>query len=460
MKNIQPIYQLELSASLKATVLFSVVANEDGAILLDSADAEHENSRFDIILSAPLATITHQDNQTRIALLNGGYQTSSDSNPFDAAKRLSKELMPQSLPESDLPFVGGCAGWFSYDLARSLEDLPQIAEQDITLPEFHLGIYDWAIIKDNQTGRWYAVDHQPELARVDSLIKKYQNQMPESVSKFKLVTEWQANMSEQSYAEKFDSVKEYLVEGDCYQINLAQRFSAQYQGDCWQAYLALRENNKAPFSAYIKHKEHSIISISPERFLQLAQHKVETKPIKGTVPRGQSLKQDNAFKAQLKKSEKDRAENLMIVDLLRNDISRVCRPGSVRVPKLFEIESFPAVHHLVSTVTGELCDNKNAFDLLQACFPGGSITGAPKVRAMEIIEELEPHRRSIYCGAIGYIDWRGQMDTNIAIRTLVADKNQIHCWAGGGLVYDSIMKNEYKETFDKVNKILPTLNAL
>ncbi|MCU4674446.1 aminodeoxychorismate synthase component I [Catenovulum sp. 2E275] len=458
--NNQSIYQIDLAASVSATSLFSYLANQQGSILLDSANANHENSRYDIILSAPIATVTHSFGKTSVKLLNGQSQNQNEANPFTVAKQLQQELMPAQLPETDLPFVGGCAGWFSYDLARSIETLPELAQNDIDLPQMHLGVYDWAIIKDNQTGKWFAVDYQPDLFRVEHLLNQYHKQNKQPTEAFKLLSDWQANMSEQSYTAKFDKVKQYLVDGDCYQINLAQRFSADYTGDCWQAYLALRDSNQAPFSAYIKYQDHSIISISPERFLQLNEHQVQTKPIKGTISRGQSLKQDNAFKASLKSSEKDRAENLMIVDLLRNDISRVCQPGSVRVPRLFEIESFPAVHHLVSTVTGQLQADKSPFDLLEACFPGGSITGAPKVRAMEIIEELEPHRRSIYCGSIGYIDWRGNMDTNIAIRTLVADNESIHCWAGGGLVYDSKMKSEYKETFDKVNKILPVLSSL
>lgn len=454
--------QLDLPKALKATSLFSAIASDEGSILLDSANADHENSRYDIILAAPIATISHLNSKTRIKLLNGGYQKDSDENPFMAAKRLHKELMPANvLTSSHLPFIGGCAGWFSYDLAREIEPLANQAQADINLPDMHLGIYDWAIIKDNHSGTWYAIDYQPDLKRVTQLLAKFENhQAKNAFTPFKLTSEWQSNMTEQSYTDKFDKIKQYLVEGDCYQINLAQRFSALFEGDCWPAYLALRDSNQAPFSAYIGYKNQRIMSISPERFLRVNNGLVETKPIKGTVPRGQSYKQDNAFKSRLKKSEKDRAENLMIVDLLRNDISRTCQPGTVRVPKLFDIESFPAVHHLVSTVTGELKPNKTAFDLLMACFPGGSITGAPKVRAMQIIEELEPHKRSIYCGSIGFIDWRGNMDTNIAIRTLVADDNKLHCWAGGGLVFDSKMQSEYKETYDKVNKILPLLKNL
>jgi para-aminobenzoate synthetase component 1 len=200
-----------------------------------------------------------------------------------------------------------------------------------------------------------------------------------------------------------------------------------------------------------------VLSSSPERFLQLRDGGIETKPIKGTRPRGGCPESDSVLAMELSESTKDRAENLMIVDLLRNDIGRVCQPGSVQVPKLFDVESYATVHHLVSTVTGHLAAGQDAPALLRACFPGGSITGAPKIRAMEIIEELEPHRRGVYCGAIGYLGYDGGMDTNIAIRTLVHSDGVIRFWAGGGIVHDSDVEAEYRETFDKAEALLRLL---
>ena len=277
---------------------------------------------------------------------------------------------------------------------------------------------------------------------------------------FQLTTPWQSNMQPEQYHEKFEQVQNYLLSGDCYQINLAQRFSAEYTGNEFQAYCALRQENKAPFSAFLRFENSAILSISPERFLRLVDNKVQSKPIKGTRPRHENAAIDQANADELQNASKDKAENLMIVDLLRNDISRVCTPGSVKVPALFVIESFPAVHHLVSTVEGELNPKYDANDLLRAAFPGGSITGAPKIRAMDIIEELEPNQRSVYCGSIGYISACGNMDTSITIRTLVCHQQQIHCWAGGGVVIDSNVDSEYQETYDKVNKILPILSKL
>ena len=266
-------------------------------------------------------------------------------------------------------------------------------------------------------------------------------------------------MDRSRYAAAIGRIKHYLKEGDCYQINLAQRFSAPCQGDPWQAYLKLRKLNAAPFSAYLNMPGVQILSSSPERFLKVSGRLVETKPIKGTRPRKKNAAKDFEQVRQLQNSKKDRAENVMIVDLLRNDISKTCQKGSVQVPELFAIESYATVHHLVSTVTGVLDAGRHALDLLKSCFPGGSITGAPKVRAMQVIEELESHRRGVYCGAIGYIGFDGNMDTNIAIRTLVHSSGTIRFWAGGGIVNDSVMADEYQETFDKAAAMLALLEA-
>jgi para-aminobenzoate synthetase component 1 len=266
-----------------------------------------------------------------------------------------------------------------------------------------------------------------------------------------------SNLSAAAYANAFERVQAYIRAGDCYQVNLAQRFAAPAVGNPWAAYCHLRELNPAPFSAYLKTPFGEILSSSPERFLALRHGQVETRPIKGTRARGATPGEDAALRQALTQSEKDRAENLMIVDLLRNDLGRVCRPGSIRVPALFDIETYASVHHLVSTVRGKLRDDEDAASLLRACFPGGSITGAPKIRAMEIIEELEPHRRGVYCGAIGYLGFDGGMDTNIAIRTIVHSASQVRFWAGGGLVVDSDPEQEYRETYDKASRLMQLL---
>ena len=284
--------------------------------------------------------------------------------------------------------------------------------------------------------------------------------MPQPIGPLRAIAPLRSNLSEAAYTAAFKRVQRYIRAGDCYQVNLAQRFAAPAKGDPWSAYCRLRELNPAPFSAYLKTPFGEVLSSSPERFLSLRHGQVETRPIKGTRPRGANAADDAALRQVLSESEKDRAENLMIVDLLRNDLGRVCRPGSIQVPALFATETYASVHHLVSTVRGELRHDEDAVSLLRACFPGGSITGAPKIRAMQIIEELEPHRRGVYCGAIGYLGFDGAMDTNIAIRTIVHSRGEVRFWAGGGLVFDSDSEQEYRETFDKASRLIELLSPL
>lgn len=438
---------IKLSIKQSCIDVFAHFAHLPYAILLDSANSEHANSRFDIIAIEPKHTLEVHNNQS---FLNSQV---SHKSCFEIMNNELATLQPTKAP-FDLPFTGGWLGYFGYDLGRTLEVLPAKAINDINLPQMAVGLYLDALIYDKTQGSWFYIS-QPNVNRL-ALYQQY-IKTPISYSSFELNTDWQSNMSQAHYAAKFKIIEEYLKSGDCYQINLAQRFSAHYSGSPWTAYKLLREANKAPFSSFINHPKGAILSISPERFISVQNNNIETKPIKGTLPRKTDPKEDKAQAERLANSQKDRAENVMIVDLLRNDLGKVAKPGSVKVPSLFAIESFPAVHHLVSTVTAVLADDKTAVDQLAAAFPGGSITGAPKIRAMEIIEELEPHRRSIYCGSIGYLSACGNMDTSITIRTLVCANEHIYCWAGGGIVADSKVELEYQETYDKLNKILPLL---
>ncbi|MDV6253833.1 aminodeoxychorismate synthase component I [Vibrio sp. EA2] len=432
--------------------LFSRIQHQPWAMLLRSASQTHIDSRFDVLVANPVATLETIADNTHIKTPTDAYTSSDD--PFTLLDKLQQQWLPSVAlgSEWDLPFVGGTLGYFSYDLGRRVEAMPELAEKDLQTADMAVGLYEWALVVDHKLKKacmvgqniaqaWDWLDTQAEVKDAD----------------FSLTGPWQSNMTEQSYGTRFNRVQEYLLSGDCYQINLAQRFNAPYAGSEWQAYLKLESANQAPFSAFIRMPESSILSISPERFLELKDRVIETKPIKGTRPRSLDAEQDEANAHDLQTAEKDQAENLMIVDLLRNDIGRVASPGSVHVPKLFDIESFPAVHHLVSTIRADLDEQYSPADLLRACFPGGSITGAPKVRAMQIIEELEPHRRSAYCGSIGYISRHGRMDTSITIRTLVAEKGNLYAWAGGGVVADSECAAEYQETLDKLSKILPAL---
>lgn len=431
-------------------------------MLLDSANSQHHDSRFDIMVAAPLATIEYIQGETRLTDCQTNEITSSKDDPFHCLQQAMKDYLPDydtSCEHSHLPFIAGALGYFGYDLARTLEPLPKQAINPYQTADMGVGIYAWSLIHDNSDNSFYLCT-LPGLAHPSAAKLRQQLSNPLSAKKFHLTSDWQANVTAQQYQEKLDKIYQYLCAGDCYQVNFAQRFQSHYQGDEWTAYQLLREANQAPFSAFIRLANSCILSISPERFLALKQGKVETKPIKGTRPRSPQIDEDNRLKQQLLHSAKDRAENLMIVDLLRNDLSKSCLPGSVEVPALFSIDSFAAVHHMVSTVQGELAPEQTAFSLLRGAFPGGSITGAPKIRAMEIIDELEPHRRNIYCGSIAYVGIRNDMDSSICIRTLLAEQNNLYCWAGGGIVLDSEANDEYQESLDKVSKILPSLAAM
>jgi len=431
--------------------LFAPLAQHPWAMLLHSGFAEHSHNRFDILVAAPKVTLTTRGQITE--LCHGSEVRQSKEDPFQLLQQQLEQQNQHPAANTDLPFQGGALGLFGYDLGRRVEKLPQMAQADITLPDMAVGIYDWALIADHHKKMLTLLSYGDTEQRWQWLC----SQQSEPQQDFTLTSRWQANMTRQQYGEKFQRIQQYLRSGDCYQINLAQRFSADYQGDEWQAFQQLNASNRAPFSAFLRLPDNAVLSVSPERFLWLENQQIQTRPIKGTLPRLADAEQDAQQAQRLADSAKDRAENLMIVDLLRNDIGRVAEPGSVKVPELFVVEPFPAVHHLVSTITALLPERTPATELLRACFPGGSITGAPKVRAMEIIEELEPQRRNAYCGSIGYISACGTMDTNITIRTLFTESGRIYCSAGGGIVADSQEQAEYQETFDKVGRILPQL---
>ncbi|MGH8120115.1 MAG: aminodeoxychorismate synthase component I [Gammaproteobacteria bacterium] len=361
-----------------------------------------------------------------------------------------------------MPFCGGALGYFSYDLGRRIEIIPEIAANDIPAPDMAIGLYDWAVVVDHHQRRtWLAgyCKNARTLEMWQELLQLFQMSSSRLPVNFSPRSPIVSNLDKAGYARAFDRIKHYIIEGDCYQVNLAQRFNIDVNGSPWDAYLRLRTVNPAPFAGYFNLPGTAVLCSSPERFLKVNNDQIETKPIKGTRRRSTFAYEDRALAVDLLESEKDRAENLMIVDLLRNDLGKNCVSGTVRVPKLFALESYTTVHHLVSTITGQLRPDRHALDLLRGCFPGGSITGAPKLRAMEIIEELEPHRRKIYCGSMGYVGFDGNMDCNITIRTLLYHAGKMYCWAGGGIVNDSVMEAEYQECFDKAAAMLYLLET-
>lgn len=435
--------------------VFTQLRHRPGAVLLDSG-RPNANGRYDIISSDPLAVLSIE--------LDGKATLDSSQLPMPpsalngAPFALQQWLLDQldvTMPENDLPFTGGLIGYWSYDLGRHTQGVHSQRPAPNALPLARLGLYDWALIIDHveqQVSLIAPADKRPQ-------IEQWLNQPAPSIESFVLKSAFKAQMTQEGYCQRFAQVQHYIRSGDCYQINLAQRFSADFQGDTWSAYLRLRGATPTPFSGFMAWEDKAVLSLSPERFIQAHHGRVETRPIKGTRPRGETPEQDRQLAEQLLNSSKDRAENVMIVDLLRNDLGRVCQPGSINVPQLCQLESYPNVHHLVSVVKGQLKKEHSPLALLEAASPGGSITGAPKIRAMQIIDELEPCQRSIYCGSLGYVDQRGSMDTSIAIRTVVADAGKLHLWGGGGLVADSTPDAEYHETLDKIRHLINSLSG-
>ncbi|WP_313314504.1 aminodeoxychorismate synthase component I [Stutzerimonas nitrititolerans] len=428
---------------------FARIRQAPGAVLLDSGRPTAERGRYDLLSAWPLAILQPGDGEA--------------GRDFLQRLRLAlRTLEPAEAPaDSPLPFVGGLIGMFAYDFGRHLEQLPHRSVDDCALPAARMGLYAWALVSDHQLQRSQLVFHPSvEEDERNRLVRLFTADATPSAATFQLQGRFEADIDAAEYRQALGRIQDYIQAGDCYQVNYAQRFRARCQGDAWAAYRSLRAACPTPYAGFMALEEGAIASLSPERFLRLGAGEVETRPIKGTRPRRTDPRADAAEAQALLASPKDRAENLMIVDLLRNDLGRSCQVGSIRVPELFALESYPNVHHLVSSVVGTLAEGCDAFDLLAGSFPGGSITGAPKIRAMQIIDELEPSDRSIYCGSLLYIDVRGEMDSSIAIRTLLFKDDQVRCWGGGGIVADSDWQAEYQESIDKVRVLMETLEGL
>ncbi|HUF34337.1 MAG TPA: aminodeoxychorismate synthase component I [Gemmatimonadales bacterium] len=460
-------------------------------LLLDSATGEkgagetHPLGRFSFLAADPAIVVRSKARRTEIGE-HGGWRA-AEGDALDVVRLLLGEWRLQPVPGLP-PFQGGAAGYIGYDYGAVLERLPAPRYDDLALHDIVLGLYDWVIAWDHRIGAaWLVSTGLP--AAGEARARRARERMDEVRRRVTaaggpgdpvLASEpppcpaapaypvpgaeavgLLSTFTHRGYLDAVARVREYIVAGDIFQANLSQRFQAPLAEPPFRLYRRLRHRNPAAFAAYLGFDGLRVLSASPERFLRLDENgrHVETRPIKGTRPRGLGPMHDAALSRALTESDKDRSENVMIVDLLRNDLSRVCRPGTVRVPELFALEQHPTVHHLVSTVVGELEPGADAVDLLRAAFPGGSITGAPKVRAMEIIAELEPTRRGVYCGSIGYLSATGAMDLSIVIRTFAALRGQVYFQAGGGIVADSDPEQEYRETMDKARALIHALSS-
>jgi len=426
-----------------------------GLALLESA-RPGRNARWTYLTADPVAVLE---------------SPAAGPDPFAVARRLVGRLDRTVIIPADAPrFLGGLVGFLGYDLGHALERLPSIAPDDQGLPPLRLALHDWVVAWDRRTGHaWIggrAIDGDGRrlARRLDEVHARLTGPWPstavvaEDAADAPLPTmAFRSRLTRADYEGGVEAVREHIARGDIYQANLTRRLEAEFGEDPWPAYRRLRTGDPSLFSAYLDlgpspltGRPRALLSASPEPFLTVdAEGRVSTDPIKGTRPRGRTRDEDRALARELLASVKDRAENVMIVDVLRNDLGRVCRPGSVRVPRLCRLERTAAVQHLVSTVTGRLDDERDAFDLLAASFPGGSITGAPKIRAMEILESLEPVRRGPYTGALGWIGPDGAMQTSILIRTFVADGRRLTLHVGGGITYRSDPAAEWDETVAK-----------
>lgn len=433
------------------TLLFSHFAEQDRAVLLDSGKPLQAQGRYDIFSAWPESCVQ----------ISNGVITHTDSDKNDHLLANMAELLQvltaaKTTMTSKLPFLGGWIGFASYELGYYLEQAISNPGYHRTLPDFFAGYYSWAVLQDHTTREAFLVYEQTIPAK---LLEKIRTTLITAAKPafFALLDAFRQNTGFAEYQQQFGRIQHYLDAGDCYQVNLALQYQTRYQGSPFKAYQLLRQAVPSPCMAYINAGRQQILSISPERFITAWQSHIETKPIKGTSARHDDPILDQQAAAELGKSGKNRAENLMIVDLLRNDLGRYCKTGSIKADRLFAIESYANVHHLVSTVSGEMKPGTSIWDVFFGSFPGGSITGAPKIRACQIIAELEKAPREIYCGSIFYASNHGVFDASIAIRTLLCDQGEIKAWAGGGIVKDSTAAEEYAECQSKIQRLLQAL---
>jgi para-aminobenzoate synthetase component I len=446
-------------------------------VLLDSQTHEDGLGACSLLSFEPFVRYVSKDGRNAVHLAEGVRACPGDA--LDALQRLFDAYSIESSADGcDVPFRGGAIGYFGYELGRQIEVLPRDAVDDLHLPDCYLGFYNFAIVLDHAAGRmfmchlrspddrlgWSRADLDRELRAVrpgsfqravhdGPLVASHDGERTHVAD--------QSVLSQPAYQQAVGRIKEYIRAGDVYQVNMTQRFCADLDGaTAWNLFKQARDINAAPFAAYLHLDGHTIVSCSPERFFSVRDRRIETRPIKGTIARGRTAQEDIQNRQTLMASAKNRAELAMIVDLLRNDIGRVCVPGSVRVRAFPALESYASVHHLVATITGDVEPGRTVTDLIRAMFPGGSITGAPKIRAMEIIDELEPVTRGIYTGSIGYIGFDGALDLNIAIRTIVVKDGRAYFSAGGGVVADSVEQDEYEESLLKARKLVEAIDAV
>ena len=432
----------ELTPYIPAVDIFRIYEREPGAAFLDSS-LVNELGHYSVIGRCPyLKLVKDGENFT----INGRPETETTFEDYMREYLNTHE----DKNNSGLPIVSGAVGYFSYDYGRKQMGVPSGEKDLVTVPEAVLTFYDCFIIEDCQEKRTYLVsngisaDAAAEIGAMEKAIREFRIQV-------------HPNFEKEEYKQAVDRMIRYIIEGDIYIANMTQQLTIESEKPPLDVFYDLRKNNPSPFGGYLDFGDYQIVCASPERFLKMKDRHVNTRPIKGTRKRGVTSEEDEMLRRELQDSGKDKSELLMIVDLERNDLNRVCTPGSVKVTELFTVEAYATVFHLVSDIEGKLEDGKNVMDLLEAAFPGGSITGAPKYRAMEIIDELEHGKRNLYTGSIGYLTLDGSCDFNIVIRTALHKNGKYHLGVGGGITAESDLEFEYEETLQKAKAILDAL---
>lgn len=431
--------------------VYKIFKDQKNSIFLDSSKKDEKLSKFSFIGINPICKFEVKDNSTYIN------EKKVEGNPFDILSNLIKSFNIEI--KDELPFVAGAIGYFSYSMRKYCEEIKDHTVSLVNVPDSIFVFYENIIIFDLIKDITYisAISENP-----DSSIYKVQEKMINNIEDNENEvnqknTVFHSNFSKNEYIESIKKIKDYIINGDVYITNMTRHIWCDNYDDPFSIYKRLRKINKAPFSAYMNFEDFQIISSSPERFISVTDKKVITSPIKGTTPRGKDKKEDEFYRDKLINSEKDKSELLMVVDLERNDLSKVCKPHSVKVTELFKIEKYATVFHLVSTIVGELDYNVDSVKCIKECFPGGSITGTPKIRTMEVISELEKIDRNIYTGCIGYFDLRGNCDFNIIIRTILKKDNKAYFGVGGGITIESNEEDEWYETIDKAKALMKVL---
>jgi len=470
-----------LSISLPPSRLFLAFKNSFSPFFLDSGNDYKELGRYSYMGFSPFLEASAYPDHLELLYTNRPNPEIIPLHKSESLNFLNDSQRKYHVPDSPFPFAGGAVGFISYDLKNELESLPNDTLDDLNLPLWRFAWYDGIVIYDHLQDKYWitacgidehGVCHttlaQTRIDRLEQTLNAYvpepmdqpgdltdRTEQPDST--FAPIT---PSVSHAQYLADLQRVIDYIYAGDIYQANLTQRFSMAWEGDPWNLYSQLHQQNPAPFAAFLPYSDFQILCSSPERFIRIQTNgQIETRPIKGTRPRGKSLADDDMLALELQNSSKDRAELTMIIDLERNDLGRICEFGTVKVTDLIKLEKYPTVWHLASTVTGKLRRGLEPSDIIQAVFPGGSITGAPKIRAMEIIEELELFKRGHYTGSIGYIGFDGAWDLNIVIRTILLKDDKAHVHVGGGIVADSIPESEYNETLDKAKALFAVLKG-